>query len=225
MKIAVYTCIVGAYDKYREPLVIEDNCDYFIISDEEQDYGKNTKWIDVNTVVPDINMTAKDKNRFCKFHPFSIFAEYDYSIYYDGSVQIVAPVSHNVSILGKNGIAMHHHRCSNCVYTESIFLSWLGVIDLKKSQKEIGKYIKEGLPREYGLFECGVIITDLHNDEAKNIFLNWYAEYMLGVKRDQQALMYVLWKMGLTKDDIAQLGKGYNVYTNPEFSWNMHSHY
>ena len=34
-KIAVYTCIVGEYDKLLEPLSISPDCDYYIISDRK----------------------------------------------------------------------------------------------------------------------------------------------------------------------------------------------
>ena len=46
-----------------------------------------------------------------------------------------------------------------------------------------------------------------------------------GMKRDQQALIYVLWNMGFTTADIGDLGGKYNILTNPEISWNRSAHY
>ena len=32
-RIAIYTCIIGAYDEILEPVFIPDNCDFYLITD------------------------------------------------------------------------------------------------------------------------------------------------------------------------------------------------
>ncbi len=97
MKIAVYTCVAGGYDHIREPLTIESEVDYYMISDDSVMAGKAYNWINIDKVVPNKDMSPKDKNRYCKLHPYLLFSGYNYTIYLDGSIQIVRPISHYIS--------------------------------------------------------------------------------------------------------------------------------
>lgn len=226
MKIAIYTCVAGGYDNIREPKEKEPNCDYYLISDDVA-FGNLYKWINIDTIVPDVNMTPKDKNRYCKLHPHKLFPEYDFTIYIDGSIQIIKPISHNISKIGKTGLAIHRHRERDCIYSEGIFLCWLGAVKKDELIRDITRYIDAGVPRHFGLFECGMIVTDLHNQLSKELYENWYDEYMKGVKRDQQALIYTLWNMTLSVDDIGDLGEHgkVNILTNPDIKWDRGAHY
>lgn len=226
MRIAIYTCVIGGYDIISPPLAIEDNCDYYIISDDSSLANNVFKWIDVNSLIPNINMSPKDKNRYCKMNPHKIFPNFDFTIYLDGSIQIIKPISHNIDKVGITGLALHKHRKSDCIYSEAIFLNWLGVIRNKKDiVDEMNRYINDGFPKHFGMFECGMIVTDLNNYKGKKLYSKWYEEYLRGAKRDQQALMYSLWKLGYVKEDIGNLGGKYNILTNPEICWNKNAHY
>ncbi len=224
-KIAVYTCITGGYDVVKEPLVIEDECDYYIFSDNERMCKEPYRWIDVDLTVPDKGMSNKDKNRYCKLHPHILFTGYDYAIYLDGSIQIKRPVAHNITRVGKSGLALHKHRSGDCVYTEGIFLTWLGVVKKEEMVKEVTRFMDEGIPKHFGLRECSMIVTDLQNPIALEFYDKWYEEYMRGSKRDQQALIYTLWEMGLCVDDIGNLGGEFYLNNNPDISWHISEHY
>lgn len=224
-KICVYTCITGNYDEARGPLVIEDDCDYFIISDNAEACREPYRWIDVDSIVPDKDMSNKDKNRYCKLHPHLLFPEYDYTIYHDGSIQILRPIAHAVDRVGECGLALHKHRTGDCVYSEGIFLTWLGVVKKEDMIREASRFMDEGIPRHFGLRECSMIVTDLRNPKVLELFDNWYEEYLRGSKRDQQALIYTLWKMGLRVDDIGNLGGEFYLNNNPDISWNVSKHY
>lgn len=227
MRIAVYTCVTGGYDIFPISMAIEEKCDYYYVSDDSRVYPQGFKYIDVNMLVPDINMSPKDKNRYCKLHPHKLFPDYDYTIYIDGSIQIIKPISHNINKVGKTGLAIHRHRERDCIYSEGIFLCWLGAVKKDELIKDITRYIDAGVPRHFGLFECGMIVTDLHNSISAELYDNWYEEYMRGVKRDQQALIYTLWNMNLTVEDIGDLGEQgkYNILTNPDIKWDRGAHY
>ena len=224
-RIAVYTCVTGNYDNIREPLVKEECCDYFILSDTPMTDLKCFCYLNVDEFMPNSSMSPKDKNRYAKMHPDEIFPEYDYSIYVDGSIQIVRPVSHCISNIGESGLAIHKHRERDCIYSEGIFLTWLGAVDKDVLINDIRRYMEAGLPRHFGMFECGMIVTDLKNPKAILLYREWYEEYMAGAKRDQQALIYVLWKNGLTIDVIGNLGGKYTILTNPDINWNRSAHY
>ncbi len=225
MKIAIYTCITGNYDSILQPLYVEDGCDYYLITDNvPRDLG-SYKWIDVSEAVPQIDMPPKDKNRYCKLHPFELFSGYEYSIYLDGSIQIINGIAKYIGKTGNVGLGMHRHRKSKDIYTEGIFLSWLGAVDKQKLIADMERYVDEGFPKDFGQFECGMIVTDLHNSKAHDIYLKWYEEYLKSSRRDQQSLVYVLWKMGYTAEDIGDLGGEYNIGTNPDIHWFRGTHY
>ena len=226
MKIAVYSCVCGNYEVPKPAMITENECDYYLISDDEQLAPGEYKWISVDSVVPSITMKPKDKNRYCKMHPHEIFPEYDFSIYLDGSIQIVGNVAHYISDVGKSGLAIHRHRRSKCIYIEGIMLIWLGLVDRCTMALQAEKYMRAGIPRNYGMFECGMIVSDLKNKRLKSIYSAWYEEYLLGVGRDQLDLIYTLWKMRIAKDDIGLIGDGnITIDTNPDVLWDRKSHY
>ena len=226
MRIAIYTCITGGYDDFREPETIESDCDYYYISDKHIDLPQGFRFIDVDTLVPDKDISPKDKNRYCKMHPYEIFAEYDFTIYFDGSIQLIKPISHYIHRVGTSGLAIHRHRERDCVYSEGIFLVWLGAAKKDDMLKDVGRYVDAGLPKHFGLFEGGMIVTDIHNPTVRELYRNWYDEYLTGMKRDQQALILTLWKMGMETNVIGDIGEGhYNILSNPDIRWDRGAHY
>lgn len=225
VKTAVYTCITGGYDRLWQPDVAEEHCDYYVISDEPDMGGGVFRYLDVDAVVPDRSMNAKDKNRYCKMNPYEIFEEYDYAIYLDGSIRIKSPIAHYIKTAGFSGLGIHRHKIQDCIYVDGIFAEWLGVVEKDKIFKELKRYIEEGLPKKFGMFECGMIVTDLRNKLGQQLYRKWYEEYQKGAKRDQFSLIYALWKMGLTANAIGNLSPGRNIWTNPDIVWDRKAHY
>lgn len=224
-KIAVYTCITGNYDRLMQPCAVEECCDYYVISDDP-DMGRGAFWyVDVDTVVPNCSMSAKDKNRYCKMHPHEIFSEYDYTIYMDGSIRIKNPIAHFTEKVGVSGLSIHRHKIHDCIYIDGIFAEWLGLVEKEEVVRELKRYMEEGLPRKYGMFECGMIVSDLQNKTGRQLYGKWYEEYQKGAKRDQFSFIYALWKMGLCADAVGNLCPSGNVWTNPDIIWNRKSHY
>lgn len=224
-KIAIYTCITGSYDRLMQPLAVEECCDYYVISDEPDMGGGVFRYVDVDTVVPDCSMSAKDKNRYCKMHPHEIFPKYDYTIYMDGSIGIRNPIAHFVQNVGVSGLSIHRHKIHDCIYIDGIFAEWLGVVKKEELIRELKRYMEEGVPRRFGMFECGMIVSDLKNKMGQQLYRKWYEEYQKGAGRDQFSFIYALWKMGLCANDVGNLCPGGNVWTNPDIIWDRKSHY
>lgn len=224
-KIAVYTCITGNYDRLMQPHTVEACCDYYVISDEPDMGGGVFQYVDVDTVVPDCSVSAKDKNRYCKMHPHEIFSGYEYTIYMDGSIGIKNPISHFINNVGVSGLSIHRHKIHDCIYIDGIFAEWLGVVRKEELIRELKRYMEEGLPRKFGMFECGMIVSDLQNKTGQKLYERWYEEYRKGAKRDQFSFIYTLWKMGLSANAVGNLCPGGNVWTNPDIIWDRKSHY
>jgi hypothetical protein len=69
---------------------------------------------------------------------------------------------------------------------------------------------KVGMEKNFGMYEAGVIIRKNNTIDNVTLMNNWWDNYInsFGVKRDQIALMYTLWKL---KANINSLG-------SPDFS-------
>ena len=136
-------------------------------------------------------------------HGYSIFDEYDYSIYLDGNLQIIGPLSDLIRSLGRYGLGFHSHPYAQDPYMEALSLSIRQKIDKKDAIETLRIFVDNGFPRHYGSVEGGLIVCDNRNQMARKILDSWFHEYMNGkAKRDQLYLPYVLYKMGIDVEDV-----------------------
>lgn len=215
-KIVIYTCITGNYDQVREPLLKVPNCDYILFTDDGN--LKSEKW-NVQVIPKEIMEKYKNNgtllNRFYKLNPSLLFKEYDYAIYVDGSVQIISDLSTLIHSVGPLGIALHTHRFRHCIYDEYEACKILKKGNQKLLQGQIEQYKKEGFPKKYGMAECGMIVSDLHNKMAIEILKAWFLELLnTSSLRDQISLPFVLWKKNIQVKQITTLGN--NIFQNPK---------
>ena len=54
-QIAVYTCVVGDYDKVQEPTSVAEKCDYYIISDKKPEINSIYKYINIDDCIITVN--------------------------------------------------------------------------------------------------------------------------------------------------------------------------
>jgi hypothetical protein len=211
-KIVVYTCIFGGYDDLKSPLLRFENVDYVCITDDDgfEKFRGKTKWTVKNVAEFGVKkIGGTQMNRYVKMHPKEFFAEYDYSIYVDGSVFVASFLGAWIEkIKPQTGFAVFSHGVRNCVYAESevCILMKKGNKSALKNQCE--KYKKIGLPEKFGLYECTVIAADLHNDSCAEIFDGWWKEFSESESlRDQISLPFVVWKKGFSFGDVGILGE------------------
>lgn len=222
-KGVVYTCITGKYDCLLEPLLIEDDVTYVVISDCEID-NKKSRWKRMD--IPDEckNMSNTIINRYCKMNPFKLFSEYDYSIYIDGNVRVISMLSKLLPIAQKAllGIAIHDHPLRNCIYDEAAVCQIYKRGNIEMIQNQVKRYREAGFPEKFGLYEATIIVTDLKNVYAEEIFTAWWDEFCLSQsQRDQISLPFIVWNKGYRYRDIGCLGS--DKRENPLFRLNgMH---
>lgn len=217
-KIAIYTCVIGNYDNIYDPLYVNKNCDYYLITDNANlNTSVWTKKIITQDVIEECNNNPFLINRYYKMHPHKIFNDYDYAIYIDGSIEIVSDLSDCINLINENvGIALHEHRSRSCIYKEYVACKTLKKGNLKKLKIQINDYKNHKFPENYGIAECGFIISELNNKIAISIFDNWWQEFKNSESlRDQIALPYVLWNMNIKMNELVTLGN--NIFQNPKF--------
>lgn len=221
-KVAVYTCVVGGYDKITDPIIINENIDYFIFSDHSiQSEIWNQRKIPEKVLELGNNTLI---NRYLKFHPKELFNEYDFVMYIDGNVQVISDVTPLLKYTkNRLGVAFHAHSYRNSIYDEVDVLTKVYKRgDPEKLAKQINGYRQEGFPEKYGLPEATIIITDLSNDSATNFFNCWWQEFLnSGSFRDQISLPYVLWKNGINTKEITLLGN--NLRFSSKFLVSAHT--
>lgn len=222
-KIAVYTCITGKYDELLEPIYKDPKCEYYIFTDNKDIISKKVIKRDIPDNVKKLNNSILE-NRYIKMHPYELFdsKEYRYSIYIDGNIQPITNISSFINQINQNiGISMHAHSIRNCIYEEAEILKKLKKGNLKNIDQQIEKYKNEEYPKQNGLAEANVIVSDLKNNNTINIFQEWWKEFLKSSSmRDQLSLPYVLWKNGYKIEDLTSLGK--NVFDNPKIIIRKH---
>lgn len=219
-RIVVYSCVTGGYDKVSEPEFVFDNIDYVLFTDTSMDLKKwNVK------PIPEFCDRGSSilTNRYIKMHPCEIFrnSNYDFAIYVDGNLKIVGDLTPLTSDLGSVGIAMHRHALRDDIRKEVIACIAQKKGNAKKLVKQVYSYSSQGFPKNFGMLECNMIVTDLKSKIAEKILDEWWDEFMKsGSMRDQLSLPYVVWKMGYAINDFGNLG--YNIYRNPKIRKNNH---
>ena len=204
--IAVYTCITGDYDFFKEAENISDRCDYYLISEKKPDDLKFYQWINIYDICPGYVTDNVRQNRFCKINGDILFEEYQYSIYLDGSILPANDISNYVYKVGKSGIGCHKHPVHQCLYAEGMWCIRGRKDDEFIIRNQMCKYRQEGMPREYGEFECGMLVRENKNILCKTIMHDWWREVYVHSYRDQLSFTYSLWKNGIESSKIGNLG-------------------
>ena len=215
-KIAVYSCIVGKYDDVIEPIIVEDNVDYYMFTD--LDVPKDSAWkkVDVTQMDEYNSFSAMDLNRKIKMLPFEYLQDYDYTIYVDGNMQIVSYLTPYIKCMKSRALGLHSHRRRDCVYDEIKAICLLNKANKKKLKKQKMDYSKKGFPKKYGLFENGIIVCDNSDIETRNLLNDWWKEYKKYGTRDQICLPFVMWSDNYDLNKILVLGD--NINANKRFN-------
>lgn len=214
-RIVVYTCISGKYDNGNEPrFTLNPNITYIMYTNQ----NIQSKVWEIRPI-PDCLNSLNDvqKNRYLKMHPHEFFDEYDYSIYIDGNVQVISDMSGLVNAIDDTvGFSMHFHSVRECIYQEAVACQAYKKGNPKGITDDVERYSSEGFPKDYGLLECTVFATDVHNEISKKVFEDWWQEFQNAKSgRDQLSLPVVLWRNCISIDKCGTMGS--NLYRNPKF--------
>lgn len=215
-RIAVYMAIFGNYDEIIEPLVVPDNCDFYIITDQE--VPKQSVWQPLEVDLAAHGLEGKNgiiKNRFFKMHPHIIFPNHDFSLYIDGNVLLVADPTEFIDKMNKYGLMGHDHYRVNCSYVE-VERSRVQKLGPETEYDEHIAYLEsQGFPYDYGLIECTVLFREHSNPICQELMEEWWLEFLDHSKRDQVNLPLVLWRRGIRTNEVAGLGT--DMYSNYTF--------
>lgn len=217
MKIIVYSCNFGNYDRIKLPNYLDKNVKYILFTD-----NKNLKTSIWSSVYVDTDAIHKDKQRVARYYkanPHIVLPEHDISVWIDSSFIINIQNFERLvkELLGKLVIACYPHPNRICTYQEANICLNMKLDDEKIIQRQIGKYRKERLPNNYGLFATGFLIRG-KGMSVKGFNEKWWREIEEGSKRDQLSFAYVAWKLGMFVRPILDG----TIYKNPYLSKEKH---
>ena len=201
-RVAVYTCITGGYDEYKEPQYVSKRCDYFLISEYPPLKNSIYKWIDIKEVIPTYIDNPIYQNRYCKMFPHKIFPQYRYSVYIDGNVTIIGEIEKFAFGIKDIPLVIPAKCFSDNYYSQMIRMMKIGFDERNTFIRQAHDYRLQGMPDMVGTFFCTILIREHNNPLCKKIMEDWWNEYNKYSNRDQMSFPYVLWKNGLQKENL-----------------------
>ena len=217
-EIAVYTAIFGKYDKAKlfDPSFIND-ADFYLFTDNKTKYSDDLYNVQTREILQGYK---KPLSRMYKILSHVVFPEYDYTIWLDGSVELlVSPKLLIDKYLKDHDIAVSKHPQRDCIYAEAVIaVAFLGT-NKYFVDDNIAFLRKEGFPEHFGLSENGVVIRRNCN-KINELNELWWNTYSMFYTRDQLSFDYCKWKLDIKSRDL----DGY-FYTRPlmtEFKYHGH---
>ncbi len=196
-----YTVISNNYDHLKDPKIVSEGWEYICLSDQpiESDVWQYRH--------------LECHNREPKIMAHEYFD--GLTLYVDGSISIYGDLNEFIAeVPGFMTAWAHPHR--NCLFSEMDAVVKLKNIDSMEAHKQANQYLLDGMPKNWGLAGCGVLLRDLSDPIVGDLCEQWWQQYEEGVKRDQISYPYIFWKNGYRMDLFDQ-----GVF-NKYFVWHKH---
>lgn len=192
MKKVIFTVIIGDTDDLKEVTKITPGWEYVCITDNPN----------ITSSTWNIKLVSSgDSKKLSRYYKIkNHFPTYDLSIFIDGTFTVKRDL--DLFTQGKyGGIWFNKHPMRQCAYEEAEVVVNKGLDDSRVID-QITRYQLDGLPPQFGLWRCGVIIRNPKDPKITELCDRWYEEIERGTWRDQVSLPYVCWKMGITPNTI-----------------------
>ena len=211
-KIAIITSIVGNNrNDLSDPSVIHDNVDYWAFVDKDVPSKIWTKYI-----LPDFTVDDKYRNRrmakLPKILPELFIPQYDYYFWVDITHDVVV----HPKIIIKQYLSQHHqeiavfkHTARKCIYEEAKVLKELKYDYDHNIDNQIQFYRMLGYPENNGLWELLAFVRK-NTQKIRTLNLMLWEIISRYSSRDQLAMPFCLWKLGITPVILPGYSNGYN---------------
>lgn len=219
---AIYTAVYGNYDVIAEPMFVNPKLDYFAFTDADLPADSVWKKVDISNYSQLQDLDNYHRAKYVKMFPYEFFREYDFSIWVDGNVNLIAD-TYPVAIMSKGSpMATYANPIHDCIYTEARYMIFQGRLPADGAKKQLSDYRQAGFPEHFGMREFSIIYRDHSYTDCYEIMKAWWKHVNKYTMRDQLSLPFILWKNDKTIDYIKCLGE--NWRWNPRFRKRDHSY-
>lgn len=189
-RVAVYTAVVGGYDKVMIPETLNPEYDYIYYSDCEIKGLPVWQFRPVTYFNDDTTRIA----RYYKLHPHTLLLDYDYVVWVDANILIRADIEYLIDAyrVGQQPLGIFPHYRRNCTFSEAEECANASKDIVGLIEAQIERYSAKGLPKELGLPETNMVVCNPNNPRAQMVFKTWWKELDNGSRRDQLSIMYSL---------------------------------
>jgi len=177
--------------------VVSEDISYVLVTD---DPGMQVPGWCTRAVERDRFESDRAANRYYKMLPHKAFPGFDYSLYVDGNIRLLAGLKplFKEFIASKACLGLFPHPLRNSVKEEvEACLKSGKVIDKDNLLKELAHFRQEGFPDDVGLIEATVMLKNHQHPSLNQAMETWWNLFEQFETRDQFSLPYVLWKTGV----------------------------
>ena len=221
-KIAVYTCIVGAYDALQQPVVLDAGFDFIcFVGQGEKTAGRIGAW-EIRELRATFGTPTLDA-RWAKTHPQELLPDYEYSVWIDGNIALLdgslfaaaqAKAAAGVLFCGVP------HPDRDCTYAEARKCFDMKYLNLCGLLRVWAFLFFHGLPRHAGLIESNLLFRRHADPQIVALDELWWDRIVHLSRRDQLSLRWCARRCGIAWDD-SLLG-GRNTRNHPGFKYLLH---
>ncbi len=211
-KGVVYTSITGGYDLLNEPVNANPDVDYILLTDSINDEYDGV-W-EMRALENPEGYSPQKLARWAKMHPFSLFPEYDWSIWIDGKLRVKGDVHEYINMYKRDsGMVCFPHYSARDIASEARSVIAYGKADETEVHRQIDNYMKAGYVGKGYIVETAVLLRDHHDDRLRNVMDDWWNELCsYEHNRDQISFDYACWVNSYDYDLNDLL-----IYGNPWF--------
>lgn len=220
--IAIYTCIIGAYDSLKQPAVTAEGFDFIcFVGQGEQHPDRDGVW-----EIRELPMTLSDRTldaRYPKMNPHELLPDYECSVWIDGNISINDGTVYKAARIKESAGVKYSgvsHPSRDCTYVEAKKCRDMRYISYFKLAQVWLKLALSGLPLHYGLNEANLMFRRHNDPDIIRFDLMWWDKVLHFCRRDQLSLMLCLKKCGIARDYL--LPQGQNTRNHPGFSYLTH---
>ncbi|RPH41273.1 MAG: DUF616 domain-containing protein [Burkholderiales bacterium] len=200
LKIKVYSCAAGNYDRVAESLFkskakVEDNVSYTLFTDQPY---TDSVW-EVRPLQFTHPFCARRSARWHKINSDCLFPDYDATVWIDANfcIKDISITDFVQSLFNSDcHIFAFKHPDRTCIYQEYAACKRLNKDNPVLMLKQVDSYAKQGYPSFNGLVETGCVVR--RNTPQVEIFnMRWWQELHNHSFRDQLSFNYVAWKLSI----------------------------
>ena len=201
-----YTVITNNWDTLKEP-VISEGWEYICFTDDPE----------LRSDVWDMRVTDRPQ-REVKIKGYKYFGN-EPALYIDGSIKIIGDLNRFTGAIRRDWSAWKH-PLRDCIFDEAEAVITGKDRDRAEVMTQMERY--ESIPRNWGLWQTGVMYGDFRIEWVRKLSRLWYHEVANGIDRDQLSLSYCAWAMGKKPHSIPEvvIDKFFKLHFHRDSLWN-----